>query len=489
MKPAAPHLATRGGMDRATTALRCLGLGLFLSLCPRGPVNTVLLGTCLDGWAWLTLAQTVHLAASGLAGLALWGLARQGLVLPRALTARTCYAAVAVCLAGQFVSGMLGLGAWPVCVLAFAMGAFSAYVLMLWFEMLLDVCRTAGRAACIATLSGCYGVAMASSLPASLAAMHPLATLGVTCASVATCWWCHELLERCRTAQEPSARHNGGAPRRSRYQLVFHTLATLASFGVTYGIAQNLATYFGASGTFARVVSVVAVAGVCFGLMALFFASKTAGSLQFGYVIRIAITVGGSILAVVPFAADLAPGLTGTLLRCAGTLLGMAMILFSVEICNDTGGHAWEVIPLNYSVWALVCSVAMAGSMGVLELSGGHRALDLVVTLAVVATLVIIPILPSRSGNAATFTLSELPEDEGFEGRTARARESLVAKRGLSGREEEVLGLLLEGRTRQEIADRLMLSTWTVKDHAKNIYRKLDVHSAKELMALFARGE
>jgi LuxR family maltose regulon positive regulatory protein len=46
----------------------------------------------------------------------------------------------------------------------------------------------------------------------------------------------------------------------------------------------------------------------------------------------------------------------------------------------------------------------------------------------------------------------------------------------LSEREIEVLQLIAEGLTNQEIANRLYLSLNTVKAHTRNIYGKLDVH-------------
>jgi DNA-binding NarL/FixJ family response regulator len=48
---------------------------------------------------------------------------------------------------------------------------------------------------------------------------------------------------------------------------------------------------------------------------------------------------------------------------------------------------------------------------------------------------------------------------------------------GLTGREKEILHLMVDGLTAKGIADRLFLSFRTVDTHVKNIYTKLHVHS------------
>ena len=53
--------------------------------------------------------------------------------------------------------------------------------------------------------------------------------------------------------------------------------------------------------------------------------------------------------------------------------------------------------------------------------------------------------------------------------------ESLVAKLELSTRELEVLGLMAEGNSNQEIAHRIFVSLSTVKTHNQNLFEKLDV--------------
>jgi LuxR family maltose regulon positive regulatory protein len=53
----------------------------------------------------------------------------------------------------------------------------------------------------------------------------------------------------------------------------------------------------------------------------------------------------------------------------------------------------------------------------------------------------------------------------------------------LSERELEVLQLIAEGLTNQEIASKLFLSLNTVKVHTRNIYSKLGAHHRAEAVA------
>ena len=50
-----------------------------------------------------------------------------------------------------------------------------------------------------------------------------------------------------------------------------------------------------------------------------------------------------------------------------------------------------------------------------------------------------------------------------------------VEKLGISPRELEVLQLMAEGYSNQEIADKLFISLYTVKTHTSNLFSKLDV--------------
>jgi len=52
---------------------------------------------------------------------------------------------------------------------------------------------------------------------------------------------------------------------------------------------------------------------------------------------------------------------------------------------------------------------------------------------------------------------------------------SLVSQLGLSKRELEILSLLAQGHSNQEIAAKLFVSLSTVKTHIQNLFEKLDV--------------
>jgi len=53
----------------------------------------------------------------------------------------------------------------------------------------------------------------------------------------------------------------------------------------------------------------------------------------------------------------------------------------------------------------------------------------------------------------------------------------------LTVREKEILGLITQGMTNELIADKLFISVQTVRNHIKNIYDKLQVHSRAQVVA------
>jgi two-component system response regulator NreC len=68
-----------------------------------------------------------------------------------------------------------------------------------------------------------------------------------------------------------------------------------------------------------------------------------------------------------------------------------------------------------------------------------------------------------------------------FLGRSTQDNEK-VSLDGLTSREQEVLGLLAEGMSNDEIGETLKISRHTVARHRENLMRKLELHSRSELV-------
>lgn len=71
--------------------------------------------------------------------------------------------------------------------------------------------------------------------------------------------------------------------------------------------------------------------------------------------------------------------------------------------------------------------------------------------------------------------------------KTVRTGKGEETSDGLTEREREVLKLIAEGRTNQEVADALMVSVTTVQTHRAHIMAKLGLHSRTELVKFALR--
>ena len=86
------------------------------------------------------------------------------------------------------------------------------------------------------------------------------------------------------------------------------------------------------------------------------------------------------------------------------------------------------------------------------------------------------------SANCATTTLRFICQSKTIEiNSSAYVAEGIGS---LTRREKEVLNFVSKGKSSQDIAELLKLSTQTVKIHRKNILKKLEVNSSIQAIAL-----
>lgn len=68
----------------------------------------------------------------------------------------------------------------------------------------------------------------------------------------------------------------------------------------------------------------------------------------------------------------------------------------------------------------------------------------------------------------------------------SRKIETIAAQKGLTKREQEIVGLLLEGKDNAEICKILIIAPGTLKTHVVNIYKKLSINKRSELLKVFS---
>jgi two-component system, NarL family, response regulator LiaR len=134
----------------------------------------------------------------------------------------------------------------------------------------------------------------------------------------------------------------------------------------------------------------------------------------------------------------------------------------------------------------IIYGIAMAGLIGLLKFIEYRflvRDLSLELYLGLVA--VIFVVLGVWIGRRLTRVKVIMPESE------FTVDDAELKRLGITKREYEVLGLIAQGLSNQEIADRLFVSMSTVKTHTSNLFLKLNasrrtqaLQRAKELRIL-----
>lgn len=194
-------------------------------------------------------------------------------------------------------------------------------------------------------------------------------------------------------------------------------------------------------------------------------------------------------MAALPLLYQVAPVLLYPPCYFAMTICEISVIVFSIDLSREEGKSLIGVYAVNYAM--LVGAICLASIFFWLA----HTFIEDNIAWLVVAmvttwvVLGVIPFLPSRSSHAAVLSLNKLPENEGYEAYVALQRESMASRYGLSEGEAEVLQYLLRGMKRDEIAEKMYLSPWTIKARTSAIYKKCGVHSYKELMVLVSDDE
>lgn len=191
------------------------------------------------------------------------------------------------------------------------------------------------------------------------------------------------------------------------------------------------------------------------------------GSVASGYLISMGMTLTGLLLGLLLF--DLSKRMGIAIIA----LMGVEKAAYLFRIWGNDTASLLESSPLPVQTQDVVLMVA-------------------VIMLVLIGTFILLSEkeLASRWGIRLLET-GDLAEESRRTELIASRCDEIARTSRLSPREDEILRLLARGSSNQAIERELVIASGTLKAHIQHIYAKLDVHSKKELAALFedARGD
>lgn len=483
----AAEKGTTGTAERAWPAygrilLLCLGLGCLLSTYSGAPLGS----TFIPGWQEALLLQTAFQAGIALGCVLLGVFVRRRHLALDPIVSGISYAAMAVlcliaenALAAPILSSSSAISA---AALSLVFGLASALPLLFWYDQLLEIRRVQGKRCCILLIALAEFVSISA-----FVLLTPLLPEGneanfvamlVFVIVAATSQIGYELIARpSKPGQSASAQPT------ERYRLTSYSASMIVCLGVGWGFTCSMFLYMARSNSMViPPLAIFAVASVA--LLVIVVLTRVLGGRQFGTLVRLSIGVTGIVLAAFPLFNTLDSTAFYPPAQFLLALIDVSIMFFSIDICAEKGLRISSVMPVNYALF-LLTSCAMALVFWLIQtLIGGQTSFEIIALCGVVSVAAVVMFLPSRESSAAVFALDALPEDVSFETTLAQRRTKIVVQYGLLEREAEVLELLFRGMTRQQIADELHLSPWTIKDRVSAIYEKTGVHSYKELARL-----
>lgn len=210
-------------------------------------------------------------------------------------------------------------------------------------------------------------------------------------------------------------------------------------------------------------------------LVAVFALSRRVGVLS---VCRITLPVTVAALVL----TEIVPVNTGSvfvlLMGSSLILTRMFLLLTMVKFAHDDPRRRWTLFGIGT---AIVYGSQLAAALIAPEVltavpMGSYAVLQNGCLLALVIIISVFVLSGTWFQGTADHSV-DLERNAGTVRMTAR-------EFGLTPRELEVLGLLIEGLTEQEMAERLVVGRGTVHTHIAHIYRKFEVHGREDLLKL-----
>lgn len=176
---------------------------------------------------------------------------------------------------------------------------------------------------------------------------------------------------------------------------------------------------------------------------------------------------------------------SSALMGCAYTVLAVFCFTIYANVCLR-----YRIDPVRLSALAFGCE-SVASALGVLSspilLKDDATQATALVALSMVIAVVFLFLFSDadyRTGWSSEKSKKSTEKIVEYYYSMPSVCSALARQYDLSAREEDILLLLLQKKSGPVIAQELYISPSTVKSHTRNIYKKLDIHSREELLAL-----
>ena len=258
--------------------------------------------------------------------------------------------------------------------------------------------------------------------------------------------------------------------------LPYKAIAFIAAYSFSYGIVFALG--YAEDSPYAAVVPAAIVVGLVF-----VDARKFTISLLFRISFPIMIS-GFLFISVIP---GMPHASSSFMLDIGFAAMRMLLFLMVCTISYSTGASPIWLFGILGASQFLARSIGVSfGSM--LDAAPGSFEYGIVEAGAIVLVIVASFMLATEKGLFSFWkpgAESDIDENRNEASDLARSRiDFLAITYQLTDREVEIVALLARGKTNAEIAQEAFISEGTVKVHLHHIYRKLGIHTRKELRAL-----
>lgn len=472
-------------MGENNRILLWLGFGFFIVTYGGGPLGFVS-GSANQAINWdvMLLVTTVFMAGTALGCIIVSRFSRSEAKSQQRLSVAAYVGVTFLCLILQPVLTTADVVASAVAcsLLSFLVGVFYGQPLLFWVSRYYDLSLSSSRFVFLTILVCCYlfdpVIIVLAGFAEGIPFVYSISMVLCAVMSAAVQLW----LSRSDAAAEsvvskPQIMNN--------YHLSVYSTMVLLCLGFSWGVAGGSSLY-----TFGEAIPNDLLTALLAAFVVLLINAfvtqmlRSQSGMRFGAFIRLTLVGCGVAIATLPLLFVVMPVLLYSPCYFVMVICEISVLVFSIDLSQEGGKSLAEVYAINYAMLVGAICASSIFFWLVHMLTEGIVAWLVITMVATWVVLGAIPFLPSRSSTAAVLSLDKLPENESYETHVALQRDNMASRYGLSEGEAEVLRYLLLGMKRDEIAEKMYLSPWTIKARTSAIYKKCGIHSYKELMVL-----